>query len=78
MVLLLSGSVSSGGTGTLPLPLLPNNHVCHTESNEVILQADQKGFGFQLQDSVFATDGLAEPPIIGHIETRGAVEKWVF
>ena len=67
--------MSSGATGTLPLPLLPSNHVCHTETSEILLTADTKGFGFSLQDSVFATEGLAEPPVIGNIEPRGPAER---
>jgi C-terminal processing protease CtpA/Prc len=39
------------------------------------LTADNQGFGFSLQDSPFATEGLSEPPIIGNIESRGPAEK---
>ncbi len=69
-----SASMSSGST--LPAPTyITGYQVCHTETTQVTLLADHRGFGFSLQDSPFATDGLAEPPIIGNIESRGAAER---
>lgn len=53
---------------------MTGQHVCHTETIDVTLGADSRGFGLTLQENPFS---IAEPPIIGAIEPRGPAEKYV-
>ena len=55
--------------------LSSTNHVCHSETTEVILFADHNGLGLTLSGGIFSSVPLTEPPIISILEPRSAAAK---
>lgn len=55
--------------------VVPCTQVCHAETTEVVIYADSRGFGFNLQGGAFSTEQLGSAPTVGHVEPGGPAEK---
>ncbi|XP_013790838.2 glutamate receptor-interacting protein 2-like, partial [Limulus polyphemus] len=66
-----TGSLSSSNARAVT----PAGHLFHTDTTQVILQADHRGFGFTVQGSTFTTELVSSPSLVGSIEPSGPAER---
>jgi hypothetical protein len=70
------GSLTSAGT--YASVVLPHNQVCRTETIEITLIADHRGYGLILEHGGCDSEVLVDPPIVTFIEPRSAAERYQF
>ncbi|XP_076310897.1 glutamate receptor-interacting protein 1-like isoform X3 [Tachypleus tridentatus] len=81
---LVSSFLPPQGHWTLPTGSLSSNnvravtsagHLFHTDTTQVTIQADHRGFGFTVQGSTFTTELVSSPSLVSHIEHSGPAER---
>ncbi|XP_077546378.1 glutamate receptor interacting protein isoform X3 [Haemaphysalis longicornis] len=71
-----SSNASISSVYGVPACLLGSSQLCHTETTQVVVYADHKGFGFALQGPTPYTSEPQPPiPTISNIDPRGPAER---